>query len=272
MKVSVSDRKKILSTRQFVEGCMKEEIFSPSEMSRKWNRRYGLEGKEKAKTPEAFTKVMRRMGISAKKRLELKHEARRQTKVKDIEEYEEVQEYIAFSKGVSGIQKRQIKRTLIDLRQLWEWMSFINPQTWKLSSLIQCLEKYISKDHNGKWSKPAKVLNLLGAYNRTFQGHLPKGWSMGLKREAGELKDFMEFEEFNEFCNNLFNTLGMSKIGWEALYKAQLNMACREGGSTKERTGILSLRWKDINYNTRRCQIRDKGKKENQQDYGNKFR
>lgn len=249
-----------MSTRQFVEECLKKEIFSPSEMSRRWNRKYGLEGKEKAKTSEAFTKAMRRMGISAEKRLELKHEARRQTKVKDIEEYEEVEEYVAFSKGVSGIQKRQIKRTLTDLRQLWEWMNYTNPQTWKLSSLIECLEKHIPRDHNGKWSKSKKVLKLLGAFNRTFQGHLPKGWSMGLKREAGELKDFMQFKEFEDFINNLDDAYGFPQIMWISLYTEQVNAGCREG-ATKERTGILSLKWEDIDYNTKRCQIRDKGKK-----------
>jgi len=82
---------------------------------------------------------------------------------------------------------------------------------------------------------------------------------MGLKREAGELKDFFEFEEFEEFIRNTFDTPIMSKEGWEALYKAQVNMGCREG--TRGNTGIVSLRWEDINYNTKRTKIRDKGKK-----------
>ena len=257
------NRAKMLKTRQFVEQCLSEGITSPSEMRDRYNQTYGLEG-EKAKTRFAFTKAMRRMGISASKRLELKHEAQKETEVKDIEEYEEVHEYLAFGKGISGIQKYQIDRTLRDLRKIWEWMNYTNPQTWKLSSLIDCLENHIPKDNNGKWGQPSRVLCLLGAFNRTFQGYLPKGWSMGLKRDPSELKDFLEFDEFEEFIANLRDTRNMKKEGWKALYKAEVNSGARGGAhSTKSSSlhGILSLRWEHINFNTRRCSIRDKGKK-----------
>lgn len=264
MQVSVYGRKKILRTRQFVEECMKEEIFSPSEMSRRWNRKYGLEG-DKQKTPEAFTMAMRRMGITAQKRLNLKHEAVKETEVKDIEDYPEVKRYLGFS-DFQQISQQQKYRTLLNLRRLWKMMGKTNPNTWEFApnapedrNLIACLKKYIGLDENGQWKRPNMILQLLGAYNRCFQGRLPKGYSTGLKREAGELKDFFEFDEFNEFIGNLTDTPKMSMEGWEALYKAQVNMGCREG--TKGNTGIVSLRWEKINYKTRRCKIRDKGKK-----------
>jgi len=145
-------------------------------------------------------------------------------------------------------------------------MGCTNPHTWEFDpnapedrNLIACLKKNIGQDENGQWKQPHQVLQFLGAFNRTFQGYLPKGWSMGLKREAGELKDFFEFSEFNDFIMNLVDTPRLSKEGWEALYKAQVNMGCREGA--RKGTGIVSLRWENINYNTRRCKIRDKGKK-----------
>lgn len=254
-----------MKPRQFVEECLKEKIFSPSEMSRRWNKKYGLEGKEKAKTPEAFTKAMRRMGISAKRRLELKHEAIKETEVRDIEDYPEVKRYLGFS-DFQQIGVAQKKRTLKYLRELWNLMGRTNPNTWEFNpdapedrNLIACLKEHIGLDERGQWKRPNQILQLLGAFNRTFQGYLPKGWSMGLKREAGELKDFMEFEEFNDFINNLIDIPSMNKEGWEACYKAQVNSGAREGANRK--TGILSLRWENINYNTRRCSIRDKGKK-----------
>jgi len=246
---------------------LKEGITSPSEMAREYNKKFGLEG-DKEKTSDAFTKAMRRMGVSAKKRLELKHEVMKETEVKDIEDYPKVKRYLGFS-DFQQISKQMKKTTLRDLRILWGWMGYTNPNTWKFVvedggeneelDLIACLKKHVGLDESGQWKRPHRVLCLLGAFNRTFQGHLPKGWSMGLKREAGELKDFFEFEEFEGFIRNTFDTPNMSKEGWEALYKAQVNMGCREG--TRGNTGIVSLKWEDINYNTKRTKIRDKGKK-----------
>lgn len=233
-------------------------------MSRRWNRKYGLEG-EKKKTSEAFTMAMRRMGISAQKRLELKHEAMKETEVRDIEDYSEVKRYLGFG-DFQQIGERQKKATLRNLRELWVMMRGTNPRDWDIDpnvsedkNLIACLKKHIGQDENGQWKRQSKVLELLGAFNRTFTGRLPCGWSMGLKREAGELKDFFEFTEFEEFINNLVDTPSMSMEGWTALFKAQVNMGCREG--CKGNIGIVSLTWENINYKTRRCKIRDKGKK-----------
>ena len=243
---------------------MKEGIFSPSEMSRIWNRKYGLEG-DKEKSPDAFRKAYRRMGITPEKRLELKHEAMKETEVKDIEDYPEVKRYFGFA-DFQQVGKTQKEKTRRYLRMLWDMMGCTNPNTWEFDpnapedrNLLGCLKKHIGHDERGQWKQPNMVLELLGAFNRTFQGILPKGYSMGLKREAGELKDFFEFKEFEEFIENLCDTSKMSIEGWDALYKAQVNMGCREG--KKGNTGIVSLKWENIDYKTRRCKIRDKGKK-----------
>ena len=257
-------KRKLQKIKDFVKDSLKEGETSPSEMARNYNDKFQLEG-DKAKTPEAFTMAMRRMGITLEKRLEIKHEALKEKDFKDIEDYPEVKRYIGFG-DFQQIGKAQKQNTLRNLRELWEMMNYTNPRNWDFDpnapedvNLIACLKKHIGHDDNGQWKRKNKVLQLLGAWNRTFTGRLPRGWSMGLKREAGELKDFLEFVEFNEFINNLFDTQTMSVEGWEALYKAQVNMGCREG--TLGNTGIVSLSWENINYETRRCKIRDKGKK-----------
>lgn len=251
-------------TSIFIKECLANGITSPSEMANEYNKKFGLES-DKQRTPEAFTMAMRRQGISADKRLELKHEATKETEMKDIEDYPEVKRYLGFS-DFQQIGSKQKRKTMLYLRRLWTYMGCTNPNTWEFDpdspedrNLIVALKKNIGQTKEGQWNNQNQVMELLGAFNRCFQGKLPKGWSMGLKREAGELKDFFEFDEFTDFCNNLADTLKLSKEGWEALYKAQVNMGCREGSMGK--TGIVSLKWEDINYNTRRCQIRDKGKK-----------
>lgn len=259
-------RKKPQKVKDFVRDALDMGVTSPSKMREDYNKKFGLEG-DKAKGVKAFTMAMRRMGITAEKRLELKHEAMKETEVKDIEDYAEVKRYLGFS-DFQQIGKQQKRKTLRNLRWLWNMMGCTNPNTWVFTfeegvaeenNLIACLKKNIGLLPNGQWKRPNKVLDLLGAFNRTFAGHLPKGWSMGLKREAGELKDFFEFVEFYEFVSKIRDFPSMSKEGWEALFKSQLNMGCREG--TRLKTGILSLRWENINYNTKRCKIRDKGKK-----------
>jgi len=185
----------------------------------------------------------------------------------DIEDYPEVKKYLGFG-DLQQISKTQKRNTLRNLRQLWVMMKKTNPRQWTFIpneetpedlNLLECIKREIGQNEKGQWKKPNRVLQLLGAYNRTFTGNLPKGWSMGLKREAGELKDFFEFSEFNGFISKLEDTPHMSKEGWEACYKEQVNNGAREG--TDMETGILSLKWENIDYNKRRCKIRDKGKK-----------
>lgn len=250
---------RIPKTKDFVEQCFDKGIFSPSEMSHIWNEQF-----KKKKEPHVFSKAMRRLKVSADDRLKLKHEAEKDTEMKDIEEYEEVQRYVSFSKGVTQVTTTQIKNTLRDIRRLWDMMKaegYYNPREWRLETLVDVLEKHVPKDENGKWTQRGSVYNLLGAFNRTFSGILPKGYSTGLKRQAGELKDFMDFPEFQEFLEKIEAAYGCPVVMWSACYGGQVNSGAREGTGTVARTGILSLKWENIDFEARRCKIKDKGKK-----------
>jgi len=262
--VRVSKSKKISKVREFVKYCVEEQItFSPTEMQRLYYEKFPIKDKRKIKKPAAFRMAMRRLNISPTRRLELKHEAMISKEIRDIEEYEEVTTYLDQAKYSSApISRDQIQETLRSLRVLWNWMSeqgFPNPREWNLKNLGQCMEKKIGKTQNGQWKNKNKILRYYGAFNRCFQGRLPKGWSMGLKREAGELKDFLEYDEFASFEAALTDTSKMSLEGWMSLYPCEISMGCR--GGSKGNTGIMSLRWEHINFETRRCKIRDKGKK-----------
>lgn len=267
-----SRKRKIPKVSAFVKDCLDEGITSPAKMRDAYNKKYPrkVKGELKPYTSGAFTKALRRLGVSADERLERTYEAQKDKEIKDIMEYEEVERYLHYSKYVGHIGKRQIRATTRNLRELFtmmiegweengEWKSFPNPREWNVENLGKCMEANIGLDDNGQWKKQDKVLQLWGAFNRCFQGRLPKGWSMGLKRPAGELKDFFEYEEYASFINALEDTRTMSREGWEACYEGQVNAGAREG--SKGNTGILSLRWENIDYNARRCKIRDKGKK-----------
>jgi len=264
-KMSMGVRRKLPKVREFVKACIEKGILSPSEMRDIFNEKYPrkVKGVLKPKTADAFRKAIRRLGISAQQRLDLKHESQKSKELRDIEEYEEVQTYLDHSKyGSSPISSAQIKKTLAYLRKLWVWMcetGYPNPREWTQKQLGQCMVKFVGKDKEGQWKSKATLLELWGAYNRCFQGKLPKGWSAGLKRPAGELKDFFEYEELAEFSKNLRDTEEMSREGWDAIYSEQVNSGAREGA--KGNTGILSLRWENMNFNERRCSIRDKVKK-----------
>lgn len=269
-EVSRTVRKKFLKVKDFVTQCLEKGITSPAEMATLYNEKYGLKEGErkkhlKPKSPDAFRKAYRRMGVTPKKRLEIAHEALKDKEIKDILEYEEVQAYLGFS-TLHQIGKRQKRRTTRNLRKLWEMMNKTNPRTWTLDpnapndvNLINALKHHIGQDDRGQWNQQNRILQLLGAYNRTFVGQLPKNWSVGLKRPAGELKDFYEPDEYAEFESNLKDTQKISREGQASMYSSQVNMGSREG--TLLYTGILSLRWEDINYTTRRTKIHEKGKR-----------
>ena len=250
--------------------CLEKGVTSPSEMAREYNSKHGLEGRKEAKKPDAFRKAYRRMGITPQKRLELAHEALKDKEIKDIEEYEEVQRYLGFS-TLQQVSSKFKKRTVRYLRELWELMGKTNPRTWKLDpsapddeNLINVLLKRVGQDEHGEWKQRSLMLELLGAYNRTFTGRLPKNWSVGIKRTAGELKDFFEPEEYREFENNLWDRPEISKEGQASLFSGQINKGAREGSdatSLKARTGVLSLKWEHINYKERRCKLHEKGKR-----------
>ncbi|MDH5733925.1 MAG: hypothetical protein OEY88_09125, partial [Candidatus Bathyarchaeota archaeon] len=257
-------KKKYPKVKDFVKSCVAKGILSPSEMRDNYNEKYPrkVKGVIKAVSAEAFTMALRRLDISADKRLELKHKAEREKELKDIMEYEEVERYLHYSKYVGHIGKHMIDTTMRHLRTLFKWMieeGYPNPRDWNIENLGKCMEKHVGLKENGQWQNNDRVLRIWGAFNRCFQGQLPKGWSMGLKRPAGELKDFLEYEEFMQFIDKLPDTVNMSKEGWQALFASQVNMGCREGSRGK--TGIVTLTWENIDYNAKNCKIRDKGKK-----------
>lgn len=262
-RMSPRKRRKAPKVKDFVESCLKEGITSPSEMRDIYNEKYPLKvkGKIAPKSSDAFRKAIRRLGVSAEDRLNMKYEAQRSKELRDIEDYPEVKQYVSFSTlGSAPLTKDQVRKTLSNIRTLWNWMSemgYPNPYDWDIQRLGECMEKHFGKDQSGGWNKKNRILDLWGAFNRCFQGKLPKGWSCGLKRPAGELKDFFEFEEMSEFLSKIEDTEALSVEGWKAVDTCQVSAGAREG--TRGDTGILSLKWEDINYNERRCSIRDKG-------------
>ena len=70
--VSLGRKKKRQKVKDFVREALKKGVTSPAKMREDYNKKFGLEG-DKALGDKAFTMAMRRMGISAKKRLQLKH-------------------------------------------------------------------------------------------------------------------------------------------------------------------------------------------------------
>jgi len=258
-------RKRVPKVKDFTAQCVKDGILSPSDMARFYNQKYPLKKKGvlKPKSPDAFRKAIRRLGISAQQRVNLQYQARKSKELTDIEDYEEVQNYLNQARfGTSPITKQQIRKTMFNLRKLWTWMSkrgFPNPREWTPTELGKCMMENVGKDESGQWKNKHAILDVYGAFNRCFQGKLPQGWSANLKRPAGELKDFFEYEEFDEFDEHLTDTESMSREGWRATFSEQVNSGAREGVLGK--TGILSLRWENINYNEKRCSIRDKGKR-----------
>jgi hypothetical protein len=238
-------------------------------MCRKYNEKHGLIGKKNSngksmeRTDNAFTMALRRMNIDKNKRLELKNENGKAQDTKDIEEYSQVKTYL-LNCDVQNITNNERIKTLTDLRRLWEWKERTNPTTWTYEQLIDCVKEHLGKDDKGKWKKPHATLKVLGAFNRCFQGVLPKGWSMPFtKGQAGKMKDFWEYEELNDFLSKVELTKKMSKLGWLCIYTQHVNRGCREGIDCQ--TGILSARWEQINYATRRTEQIDKGEKGNSQ-------
>jgi len=255
----VALRKKISRPTEkiFVKECLASGITSPSSMRDAYKTRYGKEY-----STDAFEKALKRQGVTKEQRKAISQEAIKQTEVKDISQYDEWKRYFGFAK-FQQVGEEHKQRTAKYLRELWEAMGGGDPREWKLlegdNSLIKKMGELVGQDEKGRWKQPHRVLSLLGAYNRVFQGYLPKGWSTGLKREAGELKDFLEFETFSEFIEKLSDTNAMSREGWQACYEEQTSAAAREGEELD--TGILSLKWEDIDFKTRRCSIREKGER-----------
>jgi integrase len=245
------------SAKNFVTECLEKQITSPSMMARIFNEKYGLEGKPNARTPDAFTKALRRMGISAAQRLELKQEGMKEKVIRDITEVEQVRSYL--TKNLAKLSKRHLGKVSRGLRRLWTYMGKTTPTFWTEIEIYEALNKNEPRNKEGKWLFPCRVYAMLSVFNTCFPNILTKGFTEGLTREAGELKDYLSFVEFDTFIANLTDTARMTATGWRALFKAQVNMGAREG--IDKRTGILSLKWENINFETRRCRINEKGKR-----------
>jgi integrase len=250
-------RNKVPKVKDFINQSFSDGIFSPSEICRNYNEKYQTK-ERKPKTVDAFEKAIRRMGINKDQRIEMAHQ-NGASSTKDIEEYPEVKRYL-LSGDMQNITNKQKKRTLADLKALYNLMGRSDPHTWKFEELAECMIKNVGKTERGnEWKQPHRVRNLLGSFNRCFQGILPKGWSMGLSGNLGEHKDFWEVEEFKRFIEGQEDTKHLSREGWQCLFSQQIERGCREG--IDEKTGILSATWEQINYETRRTDQIDKGEK-----------
>lgn len=244
--------------KAFVEECLASGITSPSSMRDAYKEYWNKEA-----TTEAFINAMRRLGVSSAQRKELAAEAVKEKEGKDISDYDQVKNYISRSERGS-ITENHLNRQLTDIRTLWDWMGNTNPSEWTEEQIHECIKRHVlmSKDDRGRmrFEKPAKVRYLLTSFNTMFPGILAKGWSAGFT-EPGKMKDYLTFEEFDSFIEAEFDTSEMPREGWQARDTAQVNLGSREG--TNSNTGIISLKWEDINFTTRRCKLNEKGGKGN---------
>lgn len=242
---------------------MKEGICSPTQIADAFLVRYMPKDITRATLVNRFNVACHRLGLDKTVAAEQVEEQQQAEPMKDIEEYEQVKAYKRRAEE-QHLTEREQSTVLISLRDLWEMMGKTNPESWTYEEILERLKlsgfKKIT-DVRGRtvWEHQAAVLQRLGALNRMFAGIIPKGFSGSLRREAGELKDYFSFEEVELFLSNLTDTTELSKEGWLALFTAQLNLGCREGSHME--TGILSLRWEDIDFKTRRTSLLEKGKK-----------
>jgi hypothetical protein len=216
----------------------------------------------KKATLEAFIMATRRLGISSEKRKELAADAVKQTEVKDISDYDECKAYVARAEA-QNITQLVKDRTVNQMRILWQWMNCSDPHTWIEATIDEAIKQHVEfgVDDRGRmgYTQKGKVRLLKSAFNTMFPNILPKGWYSAYVRDKGSLKDYFRFDEADAFLIALEATPQMSLEGWQALFSIQLNLGCREG--SKGNTGILSLRWEDIDFSTKRCSLREKGGK-----------
>lgn len=257
-------RTKALKISQFCKAELEAGITSPTQIKQDYENKYP---QLPAKTLECYIMALKRMGIdkTAKEGI-IKAERKKQAE-KDIEDYQNVKDYIANAEN-GGVQQSQIQSQLKNMRKLWLIMDKSDPQTWTLQNLLEAIEmkggyaKVLNEKDQKVWKQPAAVKNLLSPFSTMWQGKLPKNWSANLcVHKAGELKDFWLFNELDEFLSKLTDTEEMSIEGWQAIFRAHINMGCREG--TEGNTGIIGLLWQDIDFNTKRCSLREKGHRGN---------
>lgn len=243
--------------QQFADGNVK-----PAEIKRAFELAYP---KAKVKTLQAYCNCLKRMGHTKEVREEQAINVARKKSSIHVLDYPEVNRY-EINAGVGRVQASQIAGQKKELVKLWNIMDRSDPKAWTYEDLISAIKEKIpmTEDDRGRmvFSKPGAVMRLLGSFNTMFPGILPKNWSGGLTREAGELKDYLRFDEWTAFIDAIADTEQLSKEGWTALFSCQLNMGCREGTKANNRNqgnGILSFRWESIDYERKRASLHEKG-------------
>ena len=257
-------RKRVLKLSTFIQSCLEKGIVRPVDMKAEYEILYP---QVKKKTLEAYAWHCKRLGFTKDVRDARAIDVARRDAQMHILDYPEVEKYV-LAAGEGRVLERQIEAQKRNITKVWEMMNRTNPHNWTYQNVLKALDEKFPKivDARGRTTrtKPTAALVLLCAVNTFFPGILPKGFGSGLVREAGELKDHFTFAEFDLFCENLMDTRHLTLEGWDALYKAQVNLGCREGTQTiadgsQSRNGILSLQWDDIDYSLRRCSLHEKG-------------
>lgn len=247
-------RSKKIKTSKFVEECLAQGMTSPSLIQAELEKRTG-----KKVSDNAITMAIKRSGVD-RKALEQKITKERN---KDILEHQRVKDYLMQSR-VSGITERQKNTQIKNIQTVWDLMSHAAPESWTYEGVINAISTLVpskTDDATGKivFEKPSVVEKYLSAVSTFFPNVLPKGWGTGLRGQAGENKDYLTFSEYALFIESIQDTEKLSLEGWRTCFKIQVNGGMREG--TRGITGIVSLMWENIDYETRRCSIRDKGGK-----------
>lgn len=209
---------------------------------------------------QAVSQMLKRMNLNAEQRKAVIVEKARLEAGKDIEDYQEIKSYLANA-DIHGTTRKQIVRQLYNIRHVWELMDKTDPHTWTAEAVLAAIKKEIpmveAQSGRMQFSKPAMAGKYLSAVNTFFRNILPPKFSAGLNRAKGELVDNLSFIEFKSLLDACEDDNNMSALGWRAMFCAHVNLGCREGTSGK--TGIVSLRWDDINFETKRCKLREKG-------------
>ncbi len=223
--------------------------------------------KQKPKTLEAYVMALKRSGLTKQVRDKQAETVIRKEEGKHILDYPEVANYVLLAEN-SRVQQSQIENQKRNITKIWEIMGRTDPHTWTYQTIMEGIanhevngkkiyEKIVDERGRAGFQHPGAVLSLLSAVNTIFPNKMPKGFGTGLTREAGELKDYLTFEEVNLFLSNLQDTPSLCLEGWKALFAAQINMGCREG--TNQTNGICNILWENIDYAEKRMSIREKG-------------
>lgn len=212
------------------------------------------------KSLQAVSQMLKRMKIDKGVREAMVIENARAEAGKDILDYERVQAYISKSDDSGTLQTSKGKQ-LKCIRQVWELMGKTNPNTWTETAIREAIKKAYPQVENAQGKRvfehPHAVMKLFGAVGTIFPSVMAKGYTRGLARPKGELFDYFRFDELNSYLNALEATPKLSKLGWQAATCCHVTEGSREG--TNGETGLLGMRWEDINFQTHRTSIREKG-------------